>query len=271
MSETQRIIKYIATAFAIFLIFSILSGIMYGIISISSIFGNNENANKELENLNLTNNTLILDIEVSNVDISIKQGDEFKAETNNQYIKTKQKDNKLYITEEKHSWFSKRDGSKLVVYVPSDYIFDSVSIENGASKIDIDSLSCKKLYMDLGAGKVTINNILVLNKAEIDGGAGEINIENGSLNNLDLDMGIGKLSLISQITGESEIDAGIGNVNLNLLGNLNEYKIILDKGIGKCSVDGKNIKGSTYYGNGSNVIDIDGGVGSIQVDFINNK
>ncbi len=268
MTNIQRIIKYVAMAFAIFLIFSILSGIMYGIMSVSNIFGNNENTNKDLEDLNITSDTLVLDIEVSSVDIVIKQGNEFKAETNNKYIKTRQNGNKLYITEKSHSWFSKRDSSDLIVYVPSDYILDGVSIENGAGKIDIDSLSCKKLYMDLGAGKVNINNILVLNKAEIDGGAGEIIVENGSLNNLDLDMGLGKISLTSEITGESEIDAGVGEVDLNLVGTIYNYKIKLDKGIGSARIDNSDMEDNTYYGNGINTIDIDGGVGSIEIDFL---
>jgi len=269
MTNIQKIIKYVAMAFAIFLVFSILSSIMFGIVSISNIFGNEEDANNMvLEDLNINNNTLVLDIEVSGIDVIIKQGNEFKAETNNKYIKTRQNGNKLYITEKSHSWFSRRDGSDLVVYVPSDYIFDVVSIENGAGKIDIDFLSSKKIYFDLGAGKVTIDNLLVLNETEIDGGAGTIVIENGSLNNLDLDMGLGKLSLTSELIGESEIDAGVGEVNLNLIGNINKYKIKLDKGIGSAKFGSKQMESNIYYGNGSNIIDIDGGIGSIKIDFL---
>ena len=225
MTNTQRIIKYIAMAFAIFLVFSILSSIMFGIMSVTNIFSDNKTDN--LEKINISNNSSILDIEVSRINVIIKRGNEFKAETNNKYIKTRQNGNKLYITEKNHSIFS-NDNSDLVVYVPSDYIFDSVSIESGAGRIDIESLSCKKLYLDLGAGKVDINNLLVLNETKIDGGAGTITIEDSSLNSLDLDMGMGKLSLTSKINGESEIDAGVGEVDLNLIGTMNDYKIKLD-------------------------------------------
>lgn len=265
MTNTQRIIKYLAVAFAIFLVFSILSLIISGIMSLTNVFGDNEKG--DFKNINVNNNSLILDIDVSRVNVIIKKGNEFKAETNNKYIKTRQNGNKLYITEKGHSIFN-NDNSDLVVYIPSDYIFDSVAIESGAGRIDVESLSCKKLYLDLGAGKVNMDNLLVLNETEIDGGAGTITIGDSSLNNLDLDMGMGKLSLTSKINGESEIDAGVGEVDLNLIGTINDYKIKLDKGIGSTKLNKENMKSNTYYGSGLNIIDIDGGVGSIKIDFL---
>ena len=210
---------------------------------------------------------LELDIEVSVVDLVINNGDHLIVETNNKYIKARQNGDKFYITEKSHSIFN-NDNSDLVVYIPSDYIFDSVAIENGAGRIDVETLSCKKLYLDLGAGKINMDNLLVLNETEIDGGAGTITIEDSSLNNLDLDMGMGKLSLTSKITGESEIDAGVGEVDLNLIGTINDYKIKLDKGIGSAKFNKENMKSNTYYGSGLNIIDIDGGVGSIKIDFL---
>ena len=42
MIKTQKIIKYCAIAFAIFLTFSIISSIMFGIMSIGNIFDNND-------------------------------------------------------------------------------------------------------------------------------------------------------------------------------------------------------------------------------------
>ena len=103
---------------------------------------------------------------------------------------------------------------------------------------------------------------------KIDGGAGSIVIENGKLNNIDLDMGIGKLSLTSEISGNNEIDAGVGDIDLNLIGTINNYKVKLDKGIGSAKFNKEKMKNNTYYGNGLNIIDINGGVGSIKIDFL---
>ena len=55
-------------------------------------------------------------------------------------------------------------------------------------------------------------------------------------------MGVGKLSLISKLTGNNKIDSGIGEMNLSLIGTLEDYKISLDKGIGKAKINRKTMK-----------------------------
>lgn len=267
MSRLQKIIKYLAIAFAIFLTFSIISGIMYGISFLGSLVTNEESSiTEKLNDLEINDDTLLLDINVLSSNITIKSGDVFKAETNNKYINSEQDKNKLYIQEKKHNLFH-NDNSELVIYIPSDTTFDGVSIETGAGKVNIETLSTKQLYLNLGAGKVEINNLNVLETTKIDGGAGEITINATNINNLDLDMGVGKLSLTSKLIGNNKIDSGIGEMNLSLIGTLEDYKIFLNKGIGQTTIDGKNIKDNNTYGTGINKLDIDGGIGSINIDF----
>lgn len=269
MSEIQKIIKYCAIAFALFLAFSIISSIMYGIIMFGSIFENDKKHYENLNSLKVEEDTAVLDIDITGSNLIIKQGDTFKVETNNKYVKTKQSKNKLYITEKNHNWFKANKNNNLVVYIPKEFIFDGISIDSGAGKVEIDALSTKTLYLNLGAGKVTINELTVLKSADIEGGAGAIEMKNGSLNNLDLDIGVGKLTLTAIITGKSKIDAGVGETNLNLIGNIEDYRIELDKGIGSATIDNKKMHDEEIYGNGNNYIDIDGGVGSIIINFVN--
>ena len=272
MSGLQKIIKYLAIAFALFLTFSIISGIIYTISFIGNLLDDNSKSiTEKLNNLEINENTLLLDINVSSSNITIKKGNTFKVESNNKYINSKQDKNKLYITEDKHNWFNHNENNKLIVYVPSDFIFDRVAIESGVSKVNIEELSTKQLYLDLGAGKVSINNLTVLENAKIDGGAGETIIKSSSIHNLDLNVGVGKLSLDSKLTGNNKIDSGIGEMDLSLLGTLDDYCIILDKGLGSATINGKNMSDDTTYGTGETKLDIDGGVGSIQIDFIENR
>lgn len=266
MSGLQKTIKYLAIAFAVFLTFNIISGIMYGISFLGNILNDDNNITEELKDLETNDDTLLLNISVSSSNIIIKEGDTFKAETNNKYIDSKQDKNKLYIEEKKHKWFQ-NDKSELIVYVPSDFVFDGVSIETGAGKVNIEKMSTKQLYLNLGAGKVDINQLNVLENAKIDGGAGEINIHAISIHNLDLDMGFGKLSLSSKLIGNNKIDSGVGKMNLSLKGVLDDYKISLDKGIGAAKINGKTMEDSTTYGNGNNKLDIDGGIGSIDIEI----
>lgn len=269
MNELTKTIKYLAIAFALFLAFSIISGIMYSFLSLSNIFNNdNQAVIEKLHDLEINDNTLLLDIDVLGSNIIIKQGDIFKAETNNKYIKTKQDKNKLYITENRHNWFHNSNNSELIIYVPDNFVFDGVSLETGAGKVNVERLTTKQLYFNLGAGKVEINNLMALEDAEIDGGAGEISIDAIDINDLDLDMGMGKLSLKSKLTGKNKIDSGLGELNLSIIGSLEDYEITLDKGIGSATLDGKPMSNEFTYGSGINKLDIDGGVGSININSI---
>lgn len=265
MTSIQKIIKYCAIAFAFSLIFSIVSGIMFGVLSITNVFGNDDHIMENLEELKITESVNVLDIEVVSSNITVQLGDTFKVETNNKNIKYKESNGKLTITEKKHNWFGNNASSDLVIYIPENLVLDDVTIESKAGKMEIESLSTKNLDLDLGAGKVTVHNLVVTNSTAIDGGAGKISILNGEVCNLELDMGAGELYFRSKVTGEAEIDAGVGKVTLDLIGT--DYQVKVDKGIGTATINGENIKDDTYYGAGENIIKIDGGVGSIDISY----
>lgn len=267
MIKTKKLIKYCAIAFAIFLTINIISAIMFGIITLGNIFSSNNDIGGKLENLNIANNINYLDIEVANTNIILKQGNILRAETNNKYLKLKERNNKLIIEDKRNNLFGKNNNTDLIIYLPVDQIFNEVSIENGAGRINIEFIKTQKLELELGAGRVEINNVTVTKELDINGGAGKVNIINGNINNLDLDMGIGSLNLESTITGYSDIEAGIGDLNLKLIGSFDNYKLKVNKGIGIATLNGKKIKSALYYGEGPNLINIDGGIGNININY----
>lgn len=262
----NKVIKYIAIVVACLLSFSIIVFCVRLFVSIVGISSGREYSSYELSELKINDNTDKLNIELSSADLSIKSGDTLSVETSNKYIKVSNKNRVLYVSEEKHSLL-KNDSSEVVVYVPDDFEFDYVDIDTGAGRITIDSLNTQVLNLDLGAGRVQLNNILTSTKADIDTGAGKTTINNSRFNNLDLDCGVGMVSINSSITGDSTVDAGVGSLELNLLGNKDDYKIKVDKGIGSFKIDGVKVNDNSYYGEGSNTIKISGGVGSIKVLF----
>lgn len=265
MTQAQKIIKYVALAFAFSLIFSIASFIMRGILVFTNVF--DENASMEnLEELRVNENASLLEIDVSSVNIIIKTGDSLKVETNNNYIEAIEDKNKLFIKEKRHSILSNHVGS-LVVYVPENFTWDGVYLSSQAGTLKIDSLTTKILDLDVGAGEVQIQDLSVLDDTKIEGGAGKITIQNGNIHNLDLDMGIGQFELTSKLTGDNKVDAGVGKINLHLVGSSEDYKIKIDKGLGDAKINNEKIQDGTMYGSGSTTIDIDGGIGSIDVAF----
>lgn len=276
MNDTQKIIKYCAIGFGIFLIVNIFSAIMVGIASLGIFFDGDFGFKRdayleEAKGISIKGtNFRELEIDAAAVSVEIRSSDSFRVETNNKYIKVREYSDKLKIEEAGYSFF--RNGSSretfLTVYIPEGMVFDEVSIDTGAGKMSIEELEARDISFDLGAGKLEIEKLVATHKLDIDGGAGEINILDGSINDLDLDMGVGSVTIQALVTGYSEIDAGVGNCELRLLGNEEDYRIKINKGIGEATIDGKAVSNDTYYGNGNSRISIDGGVGRINVSFL---
>ena len=78
---------------------------------------------------------------------------------------------------------------------------------------------------------------------------------------------MGHTELVLSLSGKSEINMGIGELEITLLGEKEGYSIDVDKGLGAVTIDGKNMQDGDVYGSGDNRIEVDGGVGSINVKF----
>lgn len=273
MSGIQKVIKYSALAFAASLIIMIISAILFGINSVSNAFistNNNESDNKDIVNLNVPIQDIYeleVDLDVSN--LTIKEGESLKAETSNKYIKMNQNGNILTIKEKDKNLFTSDNSGELIIYIPKDYIFNKVEIDMGAGKLNISDLISRELELDLGAGKSIINNLNVLNGATLDGGIGSINITGGVINNMKLEVGVGNINLNSIITGGSYINAGVGKLDLNILDSFDNYRVSINKGLGSAELNGSKMEDNVVYGTGYNIINIDGGIGSISVKFDN--
>lgn len=291
MTTAQKIIKYFAIAFAIFLIVSIISLILFGIYALSGVLGLKDNSkidisgnmqtvdfgsvtsgdnnsgnsiNNSEQTVNIADITS-LDIEVKYTNLIIRNGDTFRYETNNDNIVYRQSNNNTLKIEEKHSWTLGNTQSDLVIYIPENFNLNKINIEAGAGKVEIENLNAESLDLELGAGEASISNLNVTSRCKLEGGAGRLNVLNGNLNNLDLDMGMGEVNINALITGNSDIDAGIGTLNLNLQGSKADYRIRLDKGVGNIRINGENTSNGSTYGEGANLIKIDDGIGNINI------
>ncbi len=272
MNTTQKIIKYLALAFAIFLIVTIFSGILTGIYIMSNILGLKKEGTetiREISTLELEeiNDYAYLDIDIKYSNLKIKIGEKFEVQTSNNNIEVNQKDNKLKILEKQNNWFwGNSNEEELIVYIPENIEFEKANIQTGAGIVNIEEIKTKKIKLNLGAGETIINNIISDN-VDINGGVGKFTIENGIMHDLDFDLGVGETTINAKITGNNKIDTGIGRLKLNIDGNIEDYKLKVEKGIGNIKLNGKQVSNNTTIGDGENVIDIDGGIGEIVINF----
>ena len=274
MTTAQKVIKYIATAFAVFLIITIISLILSGSYALLSAFGLiHTNKNIITDDLKVISSevnevsTLKIDLACTNLDI--KTGNSFKVETNNSKITFEEKDGSVKIKEENRNWLNNNNSeSNLIIYIPEDMIdIDETKIETGAGKINIENLNTQSLYLELGAGDVYLENVIATGDTKIDGGVGKTELKSCEINNLKANLGMGEFVFNGKLIGKSEIDSGVGEINIKLMEKKENYTIEVDKGLGNVTLDGQKLEIDRVYGTGKNYLDIDGGIGSIKIDF----
>ena len=96
-------------------------------------------------------------------------------------------------------------------------------------------------------------------------------VEQFEVKELNIDCGAGQAELTGTVTHESEIECGVGSIDLALTGGQNEFDYELDCGIGQLRVGDESYTGlsnkrSIDNGTGK-LMDIDCGIGEVQVSF----
>lgn len=207
-----------------------------------------------------------LKIQINAADFTIKQADKFLVKSNLKYLSVSEDDGVLTILEEVKNAGTYTD-AMLTLYVPTGTIFEDVVITTGAARLAADDLSAETLTLQLGAGDVRIESLNATSRIDIEGGAGKITIAGGTLNNLELEMGLGELNLTAALLGNSDLVLGVGKSNLTLIGSKDDYKVDIEKGLGSITVDGRTVSDFDGSGNGQNYIEVEGGVGAINLKF----
>lgn len=272
MSIVQKVIKYLAIAFAIALIVGIITTIVSVVSSIPltlKIGKNNSDSNNVIETSSdfESENIAFLDIDIAYSNLTIRKGEYLKVESSDKDIQCKQDKQKIEIKERESNWFNNTKKEELIVYVPENIQFDKVNINTGVGKVNIEILNTKVLKMDLGAGETSIQNINITESAKIDTGAGKVNIKEAKINDLRCDLGIGATEISAKLLGNTRIGTGVGSLKLDVLGKKEEYETKVNKGLGNVTIDEEKISDNEVVGNGENKIDIDGGVGKIKINF----
>lgn len=271
MTTIQKVIKYLAIALALFIIFNIF----YGAIELTKVIVtsiSNEINNKEeiKEGYNIISNDIseinTLKILNDNDNIKIKIGDSFKVITNDLNVKYNYENGTATISSESDLNLIKKNRGNIIIYIPDNYNINNVELHFGAGKLEVEKLLVNELVMELGAGKVNIDNLSVLSSAKITGGAGNIKIEDCIFNNLNLKLGIGNTKIEGNLLGDNSITTGVGKLSLDLTTNLDNYSFTINKGIGNIKIDDNEVFNSnSLIGNGVNKISINGGIGNVDI------
>ena len=279
MKPFQRIIKYGAIAFGIYLTIMIISIIVFVITAIFGVGMGIEVLNdKKTEKDNITTfeeeytGIERIDIDLSKSKLEIKTGNTLKIEGINTSkdlsVELLSDGKELKIEDETFKLFQDYDNnSKIIIYIPENYNFEEIKIDLGVSGANIEKLNTEKLELDISTGKCEINNIIT-KYMNVNSGTGETLINNSKIENLEFDGGVGNTIINCEITNKAKIEAGIGNIEINLIGTKEDYKIYSKTGIGDLKVENIKLKNNEVIGTGLVSINVEAGIGRTEINFI---
>ena len=263
MTTVQKAIKYLAIAFAVFLIASIFSGI-FGVLGSLGMFFGEKNPSVEMNTHFVLSDIESLKVDIPAADFEIYKGENFKVHSNREDFIIEEK-NGILSVRGKNGFFKNYNNVAIKIEVPSGFVFKKADIATGAGRVNIDELRAEILELNLGAGEAEIGAIYSSVKTKIESGVGKIVISGGEMRDLDFSMGVGKVVLKSKLLGECDLDGGIGSANITLFGKQEDYEIEFESGVGQIRFDGEVVEGHQTFGNGQTDIDIDSGIGEIVV------
>lgn len=277
MSELQKVIKYCAIGFAAFLAFSIITGIFSAALALTGVFSGIGSSNT-VDISESFDDVKSLSAEHSLGNFTIKLGDTDKVEVvaenvSESFTVEKSFSGNLKIKSKFSVWglFNGNGNSsgnaKVTIYIPKDFIAENIEIDAGAGNVNIEALTTKKLEINAGAGNIYGENITA-KQVDLDGGVGEITLEDINFTDVDIDCGVGNVNLQGSMYGKNKIDCGVGEVRLDLKGSIDDYNIKVEKGLGSVYINGeKNSDINWNNRNAAHSLDINGGVGDIDIDF----
>ena len=280
MTQTQRIIKYCALALAGLIIAAMIGGVIQLFARLASVDREKEllDAPTELAIEQDGSALTSLRIELFATKLTVCRGDALGIVTNDPSITAVLEEGELFLAEpeRKTSFLAMQIGStsskvgELTLTLP-EILFERLELSADVGEVHIDRIAAKQATLNFGVGDVVIDSLSITQSGEIDCGVGDLTVRSGALQNVLLDMGIGETVISAAFSGETDVDLGIGSAQLTVRGRAEEYSVTVEKGIGSAKLDGERVADGKTYGDGAHSIRIDGGIGSIELSFVEDE
>ena len=226
---------------------------------------NREDYNKDIGNVNysVSGKPNALKIDAQAVDVVIKTGDTFgclmenvdKSQSGTYVdnttlcVEAKNKENISILGWDIGNCLDPQVRAKVTVTVPSGSL-ESFELDLGAGNVDIDSIIASRTVMQVGIGNINAGKIASSGTAAVQTGWGSTNINSFEAN-------------------DCSIVSGIGNVDLKLSGNREDYEIKAKSTLGEVNILGRwqkwLLSDLLYQGGTNRHVDIETGVGCIKV------
>ncbi|QQK07951.1 DUF4097 family beta strand repeat-containing protein [Miniphocaeibacter halophilus] len=249
----------------------------YGTIGFKYDKHNYGNNNKILstESFSLDSfNNLDIDLEYTSVEILPTKDSNPKIEIeyrNKSKVHYSISNNTLSLNDEHYRSSHRNKNPNIIkLFIPENTEITSLECSLYLGELKISGVTCKKSTIETNLGSIHIKDSNFEN-TEISLDLGEFVATNTILTNTEIENNLGSIEISGQVLGYNEMSVSMGAVNLNLKQDKDDTKIIADTDLGYIDVDGVSFKGisedNPINPTGSNIIEIETNMGSIDINF----
>ena len=277
MTTLQKIIKYGAIAFGIYLSVTII--FIFLSIARSLVRSSNNEFNDIIEyseeEYNTTDisttyeNIKTLEVDLEAIPLTIKTGETFTLEGTNipDKLEIRQDGGTLKIDDEMISSDISDEDAMLTIYIPETQILDRVNLDLKYVSVDLETLNATNIKLDMENTNCVIEN-LTTDNLEINNEYGDMDIRNAETKRLTFDSEIGTEDISIRVTESAKIDLENSDTNIDLKGTQEEYQVIYKKQYGSLNIAGTEMTSNNEtFSNGNIKINIDAENTNLDIDF----
>lgn len=273
MNGIQKVIKYCAMAFAIFLsvvifgaILAAVTGVATGIAGVKAIteYDEKERINlseeyseEEIKQLGITD--IFIDC---NAEITVERGEVLAINAWNvtEDYSIQCLNGKLSIVEDDPDFgfrwvFSFGDitteKEKVLVTIPESFASEQVTVYSGSGMVSLSDITTGQMDIDSGSGKVVAENVTA-DTLYINSGSGRVSLTKASASETMLDTGSGSVTVEDATLGKLYLNSGSGSVTMK---SLVAKDLDLDSGSGSVELEGE-LTGDCAFETGSGSITV---------------
>lgn len=273
MNGLQKVIKYCAMAFAVFLSVVILGTIISVVVGVTTgIAGVNFLLDDDKERINLSEEYTLeeareLGITSILVDCSaeivVQPGEELSIEAVDvtEDYEIRQNNGRFSIVQDRPEikigfWFDDiSEQEKVVVTIPAELSMEKIEVKSGSGEVTVKDLMTEKrimienLSIDSGSGRVILENV-DSDRLYVDSGSGMVTLAGARLSETEINSGSGGVAIDASALGKLLLNTGSGGVRMD---NVEARDAEVDTGSGRVSYVGV-LTGTCEFETGSGTL-----------------
>lgn len=160
--------------------------------------------------------------------------------------------------------------SSITLYLPEDCTLERLDLSLGAGQLKLGDMVVQDMTASVGAGQLLMTNV-TLGALDVSLGAGELRTQDVTVQTLAASIGAGNMDFTGAVNESAEISCNMGNVNMSLTGNKQDFNYQLSCVAGSMKVDGDVFGGAAVdrdIDNGADkYMQISCSMGNVEVDF----